>query len=75
MQLLLGLGAAMRLHQPHQNLAPCLPLALRGRQHGIGLAHSGIGAKVDAQLAEMGALPICLQLSDQRVGVGALRGG
>ena len=51
------------------------PLTLRGRQHGIGLAHSGIGAKVDAQLAEMGALPICLQLSDQRVGVGALRGG
>ncbi|MPN31795.1 hypothetical protein SDC9_179270 [bioreactor metagenome] len=73
--MLLGLGTAMRFHQPHQNLAPGLPLALRGRQHGIGLAHSGIGAEVDAQLAEMGALPVCLKLSDQRVGVGALRGG
>ena len=75
MQLLLGLGAAVSFHQPHQHAAPSLALALRGRQHGIGLAHPGVGAEVDAQLATMGALAVGLQLGEQCVGIGARRGG
>ena len=71
MQLLLGLGPAMRFHQPHQHFMPCLAFALRSRQHGVGLAHAGVGAEVNAQLAARGKMLLGLQLGDQRVGIGA----
>ncbi len=68
-ELLHGLGPAMGLHQAHQHLAARLALALRSGQHCIGLAHPGIGAKVDAQLAPGRLLLVGLELGDQRVRV------
>ena len=75
MQLLLGLGAAMCFHQPHQHAAPGQPLTLRGRQHGVGLAHSGVGAEVDAQLAPPGLGLLGLQLGHEDIGIRARRRG
>ena len=70
-QLLLGLGPAMGFDQAHQHRAAGLALALGGSQHGIGLAHASIGAKVDAQLAACGLHLFGLQLGDQRIRIGA----
>ncbi|MPM61007.1 hypothetical protein SDC9_107861 [bioreactor metagenome] len=70
-QLLRGLRAAVGLHKPHQHGAPILPLALRRRQHGVGLAHPGVRSEIDAQLAAARTRLLFLQAGHQRVGVRA----
>ena len=70
-QALRSFCAAMRFHQTHKHLTPRLPLALRGRQHGVGFPHARVRAKVDPQLAAMGGGLLGLQARHQRIGIGA----
>ena len=69
-----GLGAAMRFDQAHHQ-RHALPLRrARRRQHGVGLAHAGRGAKENLQPAALGLRFVMAHLRQQRVGVGALLG-
>ncbi len=66
-----GFAAAMGFDHADQHLPSRPVLALRGIEHGVGLAHAGAGAEVNAQLAAAGALPFTAKLLQQLIGVGA----
>jgi hypothetical protein len=68
---LCGLGAAMGFHDTGEDIAALGNFTLRRRQHGAGLAYTGIGAEVDTQFAAQGGLFFLLDSDEQGVGVGA----
>jgi len=66
-----GVGAAMRLDHADHHVAARLALALRGAEHGPGLADARIGAEIDAQLAAPGTGLLLAHQRKQFVGVRA----
>ncbi|MNS73633.1 hypothetical protein D3C72_1070800 [compost metagenome] len=66
-----GLAAAVGFDHADEHVAPGLALAPGGAEHGPGLADTGTGTEVDAQLAAQRARLVAAQLREQGVGVGA----
>ncbi|CRM19086.1 hypothetical protein [Pseudomonas sp. 25 R 14] len=66
-----GFLAAVGFHHAGQHIAAQSGFTARRRKHRVGLAHAGVGAKVDTQLAAQGGLFFLLDTCQQGVGIGA----
>ena len=69
------LAPAVGLDDPHHDIAPLLLELARRREHRVGLAYTGRGAEVDAQLPASGLRFLLLELRQQNVRVGSVSVG